>query len=385
MNPPASCPHDPFKEPRREKGVLVCDFEGETIPMILRYKDVKRAAKDYETYSSDVPFRVPIPSEEDVRSVRQLPIETNPPEHTEYRAIVEPFFKRPTQPEMMAEIEALIGRMLDEAGAQDSLEIVREFSLPLQSRALTYLLRVPESEAERWIGWGTHVFREGDGESKGAELERYIHEKLDAGMANPGDDFFSALSRATYRGRPLTRDEMVGFANLTFAGGRDTVIGTTAHVIGYLAEHPEAVQWLREDPKRVTVACEEFVRMGTPLTHIGRTCPVDTDVHGVTVKAGNRVALGWASANFDETIFECPEEVKLDRKPNPHIAFGSGPHTCLGAPHARLILRTLVRLICERFEAIEMLENTPHVVHRPNYTRRVGFDALRVRFRKRAG
>ena len=90
--------HDPFREKRSQTGVLQCPFHGENIPMILRHEDVRKAAKDWQTFSSDAPFRVPIPSEEEVRTMRQLPIETNPPEHTEYRAIVEPFFQRAKDP-----------------------------------------------------------------------------------------------------------------------------------------------------------------------------------------------------------------------------------------------------------------------------------------------
>ena len=89
---------DPFKTPRTETGRLDCDFQGETVPMILRHEDVRRAARDWKTYSSDAPFRVPIPSEEDVRTIRQLPIETDPPDHTEYRELVEPFFRRAREP-----------------------------------------------------------------------------------------------------------------------------------------------------------------------------------------------------------------------------------------------------------------------------------------------
>src|SRR6056300_684229 len=99
---------DPFNEQRKECPVLPCDFQGETVPMILRHADLREACKDWERYSSDAPFRVPIPSEEELRRMRQLPIEVDPPEHTEYRKIVEPFFKRPKDPEMIAKVEALI-------------------------------------------------------------------------------------------------------------------------------------------------------------------------------------------------------------------------------------------------------------------------------------
>lgn len=371
---------DPFREARRESGVLEGDSRGEPIAMILRHEDVRRAAKDWKTFSSDAPFRVPIPSEEDVRSMRQLPIETDPPEHTDYRAVVEPFFRRAKDPGVAGRVRALVDALLGEALGRDSVEVVREFALPLQSRALTLLLNVPESEAEVWIGWGTHVFRDGpSGSSKGAALEQYLHARFDRAASEPGDDFFSALTKATYRGRPLSREEMMGFANLAFAGGRDTVIHSIASALAYLGRNPRALGYLREDPRRIVGAGEEFFRAFMPLTHIGRVCPADTDVHGVAVKAGGRASLCWASANLDETVFEAADEVRLDRKPNPHVAFGFGEHLCLGAPHARLLLRTVLEAFTGRVGRIEVLEAVEKVESEAAYRRTVGYERLVVR------
>lgn len=381
---PAPAPPDPFREPRRAEGMLVCEFQGEPVPMILRHEEVRAAARDWKTYSSDAPFRVPIPSEEDVRSIRQLPVETNPPDHTDYRAVVEPFFLRAKDPGMIGQVEALMDRLLEEALARPAVEVVRQFALPLQSRALAYLLNVPEAEAEIWIGWGTHVFRDGgDGQQKGAALERYLHARLDLAAAQPGADFFSALTQATFRGRPLTRTEMMGFANLTFAGGRDTIIHTVSSVLAHLGRHPEALEFLREEPKRIVHACEEFFRVMTPLTHIGRVCPVETSVHGHTVPPRGRVSLCWASANRDESVFEAPDEVQLDRKPNPHLAFGFGVHLCLGAAHARLLLRTLLQKCVERVSRIIIVQAEPRLERETGYTREVGFESLAVRFEAR--
>jgi len=197
---------DPFKEARAESGVMQCPFHGENITMILRHEDVRKASKDWQTFSSNVPFRVPIPSEEDVRSMRQLPIETDPPEHGDYRAIAEPFFQRAKEPEMMAKVESLLESLLTQALGSESVEIVNEFALPVQSRALTYLLNTSENEANTWIGWGIHVFKVTGGEfKKGTVLEDYLHQKFDEAEANPGGaDFFTALTTAEYRGRKLT-------------------------------------------------------------------------------------------------------------------------------------------------------------------------------------
>ncbi len=372
-----STPSDPFREQRIESGLFRAEFQGEEVPMILRHEDVRRAAKDWKTFSSDAPFRVPIPSEEDVRSMRQLPVETDPPEHTEYRAIAEPFFRRAKLPEMIAQVETLIDELLTDALGRESIEVVRKFALPLQSRALTYLLNVPESEAETWIGWGIHVFR--DGGSKGEILEQYLHAQFDRALAHPGADFFSALTQATFRGRALTREEMMGFANLTFAGGRDTIIHSISSVIGYLGEHPEALEFLREDPARIVHASEEFFRIITPLTHIGRVCPVETNVHGFEVKPGGRVSLCWASANRDEAVFDAPDEVRLDRKPNPHLAFGFGTHLCLGAPHARLLVRTLLEKCTQRIGSIQILDAQPRIEDEPRYQRAMGYESLTVK------
>ena len=370
---------DPFREKRIKDGVLQCEFQGENVPMILRHEDVRKAARDWKTFSSDAPFRVPIPSEEEVRTMRQLPIETNPPEHTEYREIIEPIFHRAKEPAMIAQVEALIEGMLADAMQRESIEVVRDFALPLQSRTLTYLLNVPETEAEMWISWGTHVFREGPGKQKGARLEEYLHAQFDRAQANPGDDFFSVLTKATFRGRPLTREEMMGFANLTFAGGRDTIIHTVSSVLGYLGQHPEALDYLRQDPSRIIHAGEEFFRVITPLTHIGRVCPVETDVHGVTVQPRGRVSLCWASANQDETVFEAPGEVRLDRKPNPHVAFGFGAHICIGAAHARLLLRALLQKCTERVGRIIILEAKERVENESAYQRVVAYESLFVK------
>ena len=374
-----NAPLDPFRDERAQTGRMVCPFQGETIPMILRHADVREAAKDWKTFSSDAPFRVPIPSEEGVRSVRQLPIETDPPDHTAWREIAEPFFRRAKDPAVIAQVQNLVGCLVTEATRRESIEIVREFALPLQSLALTYLLNVPEAKAEVWIGWGTHVFHDsGTGVSQGSALETYLHAEFDQAQRSPGEDFFSALTRATFHGRPLTREEMLGFANLAFAGGRDTIIHTISSVFAYLGQNPEAFAYLREDPQRITHAVEEFFRVVSPLTHIGRVCPVATDVHGVTVPADGRVSLGWASANRDETVFPSPDEIRLDRKPNPHVAFGFGAHLCLGAPHARLLLRTLLQQLAAQVSRLTVLEAKEQVEKTAAYERKIGYEQLRV-------
>jgi cytochrome P450 len=373
---------DPFREARAKCPIHVGTFQGEKVPMILRLKDIRAAAKDTATYSSDAPRRIPFPPEEDVRTVRQYPLEVDPPVHAEYRRIVEPFFLRPKQPDVLSKIHRLIDSLTDKALAADSINAVKEFAIPLQSHALTYLLNVPEKEAELWVSWGIHVFKDGDGKSKGPFMEKYCQQMFEAAAENPGDDFFSALNQAEFQGRPLTMEEKLGYANIAFAGGRDTIIHTATRILAYFAENPQALEWIREDPDRITLASEEFFRVFIPLTHIGRVCPVKTDVHGFEVQPGGRVSLCWSSANRDPEVFEDPNEVKLDRKPNPHVAFGFGAHLCLGAHHARAVMRGLIRSLAEKVSKIEVLETTELIEREPDYTRMIGYEMLRTKFTK---
>lgn len=380
------CPFtDPFKEKRQQSPVMATEFDGDPVAMILRYRDVKSAARDFGTFSSDAPFRVPIPREEDVRTVRQYPLEVDPPVHAEYRKITEPFYRRPLKPDYIARMDRLLEELVTDACDRESIEIVREFSIPLQSRALTFLLNMPECEAKVWIKWGTHVFRDESGVSKGHEMEAYCNQLFDQAEADPGEDYFSALTQATFQGRPLTREELLGYAGIAFAGGRDTIINTVATTFAHFARHPEDLDRLRDDPKLILTASEELIRFASPLTHIGRVCPIATDVHGVQVESGNLISLNWASANFDETVFKNPEALDIGRKPNPHIAFGSGIHNCLGAPHARLLLRTLIKKLAEMVSSISLIEEHPKIEREADYERHNSYHLLQVSMKRRKG
>lgn len=370
---------DPFREPRHKDGILLNDFHGDVMPILLRHGDVRNAARDWETFSSDAPFKIPIPTEEDVRTVRQLPLEIDPPDQLDYRAIMEPYFNRAKLPDVIAQIEALVETHVQAALKRETIEIVREFAIPLQSHGLAYLMNVPQSEAETWIKWGVHVFREGDGTSKGAAMEAYAASLLERGAEKPSDDFFSALTRATFRGRKLTREEMLGFCSIVFAGGRDTIINSISGVIGHLAKTSSDFEFLRADPKRIIGASEEFFRVLSPSTHLTRKCTRNVNLHGIEVQAGQFVSLNFAAANYDPEVFDDPESVRLDRRPNPHVAFGFGTHLCLGAAHARLMVRTLLKTLCQRVARIEIIQAKDRLETETSYQRRLAYETLIVR------
>lgn len=376
---------DPFVKARVERGFGDIDDQNDPVRMLLRLKDVRKTAKDTNTFISGAdPGRIVVPSEVSIRDTRQIPFEVDPPMHGQYRGLMEDWFKRPEQPAYQKQLETIVSELVDGALQRDSIEVVGEFSLKLQSRALTLLLNIPYDESETWIGWGTHVFRSEDNPvdgEKAAILYDYIDEQIDKAIAHPGDDLYSVLLNSEVEGRKLTKEEVKGVMILTFAGGRDTVINAVTNSIAYFADHPDALERLKNEPEITAHAVEELVRYFSPLTHMGRVVTQDTQVCEHAVKADSRVSLCWASANRDESTFENANEVVLDRKLNPHVAFGFGIHKCLGATHARQILRTLLSVLSQKVKQIEIQEYQENIEEWGEFKRKVGYDSIHVNFK----
>ncbi|WP_111977218.1 cytochrome P450 [Algibacillus agarilyticus] len=378
---------DPFEQARLEKGYGEMNDQDDPVTILLRHKDVRKCAHNWKTFQSGaVPGRIVVPSEVNIRETRQIPFEVDPPMHGGYRAIVEPWFKRPLQPEYQAKLTAQIQDLVDEVADWDSVEVVSDFALRLQSRALTLLLNIPYEEAQTWIEWGTHVFRSEDDAldgSKAAILYDYIDAQIDKAIAQPGEDLYSVLLDSELDGKKLTREEVKGVMILTFAGGRDTVINAVTNSIAYFAEHPESLTRLRNEPEITGRAIEELIRYFAPLTHMGRVVTEDTQVCEHAAKADTRVSLCWASANRDAAVFEKPNEVVLDRKLNPHVSFGFSHHNCLGATHARQIMNILVKTLADKVQSIDILASQENIEELGEFNRKVGFDSIKVKFNAR--
>ena len=316
------------------------------IVVVERHRELRRVARDWERYTSATPFRVPIPEESDVRPVQQLPIESDPPDHGTYRSIIAPRFSRSAAERIRPSVDRLVGDIVAATAPTGTLHIVDELAIPVVTTAIAATLGRPD-DASLLASWGLHVFRDPvTGERRrNAELDRYLAERVDDAGANPGDDLFGDLARADLGGRPLTRDEMLGFGYLVLAGGRDTVIGSIVGAIWYLANHTDERRLLRDDSDRIAGAVEELLRFFSPLAYIGRTVTVDHETDGHRFEQGELIALGFAAANRDPAVFDAPDEVRLDRAPNRHVAFGHGPHTCIGAPLARMQLTAVVTAV----------------------------------------
>ncbi|GAA0712244.1 hypothetical protein GCM10009430_02460 [Aquimarina litoralis] len=378
---------DPFNKARQEKGYGEMNDQDDPVTMVLRLKDVRKCAHNWKTYQSGAaPGRIVIPSEVHIRDTRQIPFEVDPPMHKTYRDLIEEWFKRPLLPEYQAQLVNIIEDIVDEAVTKNgSVEVVEEFALRLQSRALTLLLNIPYEESETWISWGTHVFRSEDSALDGSKaniLYDYIDAQIENVLKNPGKDLYSVLLNSEVNDRKLTKEEVKGVMILTFAGGRDTVINSITNTIAYFAEHKDSLQLLKDDPEIIGKAVEELIRYFAPLTQMGRVATQDTAVCEHAVKKDTRISLCWASANRDETVFENPNEVVLDRKINPHISFGFSHHKCLGATHARQIMKILLQVLTKKVVSIDIIDAQENIEELGEFKRKVGFDSLSVKFNK---
>ena len=335
------------------------DVDADEIVHVRDYRSLRQIARDWQTFSNDALGRIQIPAEDKTRSFRQFPIESDPPQHTASRAIVQQMFNQPFDPNYAARIVNLVETMISGVVQAGDVEVVEGFALPLQSRALAHLLGMPIEEADLWVSWGLHAFRA----EKGYDLDRaqrlvdYIADRLERAPREWPESLFAQLRAAKLNGAPLPNDLQMGFAHLVFAGGRDTVIRLIAGGIAHLARTPGDLDRLKADPALANTLTEELVRFLSPLPYLGRVCTRTTEIDTVPVAAGQRVALCFRAANRDPAVFSDPDRVVIDRSPNPHVGFGSGPHSCLGSAHARLLSRTVLHTLARRVERLALLDD----------------------------
>jgi cytochrome P450 family 142 subfamily A polypeptide 1 len=236
------------------------------------------------------------------------------------------------------------------------------------------------SEATIVAGGGPRYMNDGVAEAFGDYCE-HAARLMEARQSTPADDVMTVWMEAEGAG-VLTGDQVLSEGLLLVDGGAETTRTVITGALLALIEHPDQHRRLLEEPELLPVAVEEFIRWVTPILNMRRTATRDAEVAGTPVQEGDELLLMYASANRDEAVFDEPHRFDVGRQPNPHVAFGFGTHLCLGAAHARLIVRTLLKLLSERVDRIEILQmerNQPSV---SEYLRQVGFRNLTVRFQQ---
>ncbi len=309
---------------------------------ISRYEDVIWAMRHPEIFSSSA----------EAISVGQehplIPLQVDPPEHAHFRRVLDPEFSPKKMAELEPDVRALAVDLVDRFADRGHCDFHTEFATPLPSTVFLRLLGLPMSDVDQFMEWRDGTVRPaGDSpeavqaarDAAGAAITRYFESGLDAKIADPGDDLLTRIAHGSVNGRPFTRAEQLGICHLQLLAGLDTVTATLDCMVAYLATHPDRRRAVVEHPERLDAAVEELLRTETPVQIVPRILAQDVELRGQSMRAGESVVLVLGAANTDDAEFDQPVDVSFERGANRHLAFGGGPHRCLGSHLARMELR----------------------------------------------
>ena len=269
-----------------------------------------------------------------------LPAETDPPTHQHYRKFVNPIFAPKAINKLDAKIRQYAQEYCADIKAKGSCEFVHDFAFEFPIKVFLELMALPQSMVKTFLEWEMGLLHSNDLPgiaANTAKVVAYLREQIADRKANPGDDLLSYGVTAGIDGRPLTDDELVGFAFNLFVGGMDTVSTNMAWQFRHLATHQEDQDMLRANPDMILDAIEEMMRAYPAVTTF-RTCKNEVTINGITMQPGDKVAMPTCLAGRDPEAYEDPDVVKLGRKSR-YLSFGFGPHLCVGMHLARREMR----------------------------------------------
>jgi cholest-4-en-3-one 26-monooxygenase len=362
-------PHDVWTRLRAEAPVAYFAPDGfEPFWAITKHADILEISKQPLRFSSAQgitlrPAGVVFPPSEMV-------VMLDPPRHAPMRRVANAGFTPRAVRGRRRDIERIAAELLDEAtpvGASGELDFVERIAAPFPLGVIAWILGVPSDEWETLFRCTNEVIGKDDpeyrrpGETPGAtskrargELHAYFDELIAQRRSDPRDDLVSELIEAEVDGARLNAEQLVSYCELLVEAGNETTRNAVSGGLLAFSEHRGEWEKLRERPELLSDAVEEILRWVSPISHFTRTATEDYQVRGTTIHAGEQVALYFASANRDEEVFDHPFEFRVDRSPNPHLAFGFGEHFCMGAHVARVELETIFRHLLTRLESFEV-------------------------------
>ena len=312
-------------------------------------------------------------------------IDMEPPDHTRLRRLVSTAFTPRTVEGLRPRVTELVDGLVSAALERGEFDLLADLIELLPVAVIAELLGIPPADRGLLRPWSTdmtlmfELTRSQADERRAVqatvEFSDYLRALVRDRRARPRADLLSELALVAEAGDHLSEDELIATAILLLNAGHEASVNGAANAWWTLFRHPEALAALRADPGLVPTAVEELLRFDTPAPMFERWVLEDIELHGITIPRGQELALLFASANRDPDQFASPDNLVLDRAPNPHLSFGAGIHFCLGAPLARLELGILFRAILERMPALELVSEP---AWKPRFVLR-GLQALPVR------
>ena len=324
--------------------------------LIFDYEGVKRALNDHESFSS----RVPAP--------RHWFIFFDPPAHSKLRGLISRAFTPKSIAAIESRIRELSRQLLDQALCQMEFDLAEQLSVPLPMKVIAGMIGIPASDWARFKRWSDGILklsyaRSGGEEASQAgrefaavteEMKEYLGHMIAQRKQQPTDDLLTRLMEAEVEGEQLSQEEILGFLQLLVVGGQETTTNLINNAMLCFIEHRDQLALLRANPALLPSAVEEVLRYRSPLQWVMRTPRRDAEMHGQSIPAGKLVLPMIGSANRDARYFAEPNRFDIRRDPNPHIAFGHGIHSCLGAALARMEARIVLGDFLQRVPHFEL-------------------------------
>jgi cytochrome P450 len=307
--------------------------EGYGTWVLTRAEDMRRVLQDAQTFSSDRKLFSPMVGED----WPLVPLEIDPPAHTKFRMLLNPMFSPKRMQAMQEGIRARAVALIEALRERGECDFMQEFAFPFAVSVFLQFLGLPQERMPDFMLWAEQTLHGADGATRiagGTAIVGFLRELFDLRRRAPTDDFASFLLSSKVDERALNEHELLGMGVLVFIAGLDTVAAALGFDFNHLAMHPEAQAQLRNHPERIANAAEEMLRAFSTV-HMVRVAKKDVELHGVTVKAGDRVSCATMIANRDPQEFENPDSVDFSREVNRHVAFAYGPHRCVGSHLAR--------------------------------------------------
>ena len=316
-------------------------------------------------------------------------LDSEPPKHTRLRSLVAKAFNRQKIEGMRPAVGRITDQLLDAIDVKiksgQTFDLIADYAEPLPVKIIADLLGFPESEEHLLRPWSQAIVKmyevnpsvqyQNEAKQAAREFADYVRDLAEARKKNPGQDLISDLASVEENGEKLNMHELVATCILLLNAGHEASVNAFGNGMVAALQRPDQVKLLRENPRGITdTALEEFMRFDAPLHLFERTATADTELGGVAIKEGQKIAALIGSANHDETVFSSPETMDLTRDPNPHIGFGAGIHFCLGAPLARLEMSVSLPALWERFPSMELAGDS---VRRPTFVLR-GYESVAI-------
>jgi cytochrome P450 len=353
---------DPYPAYRKLRATApVCWNDVTNFWALLKYEDIRFVSSNPAMFSSTKGITIPDPAMPSPVQPGSL-IFTDPPRHRQMRKLINSGFTRRRVAVLEPKIREIVRGILDGIQPDSVHEFAEEIAAPLPTRMIAELIGAPPDDWEQFRAWSDAATGTADPEIEldplvaMGQLFEYFQKLIAARRAEPRDDLLSVLAEAEIDEHRLTDEDLLNFAFLLLVAGNETTRNLIALGTLALISHPDQCRLLVEEPALIPAAVEEMLRWNSPVVHMARTATADIEIRGQLIREGDVVVMLYGSANRDEEIFgPDSEEFKVTRHPNPHIAFGCGEHSCVGAQLARLEATVLFEELLGRFPRLELV------------------------------